>query len=150
MAFHRETNQRIDDMKTAVEGAPHAVGSQVWVVNDLACEGQNHAVTSLAKALAVPVDGGERNRHIFGDSESEFGAPFTVMGGEVAAGEKVFVLVIGDRGCVSAVLGVYKDKAAAEGGEASIATMAENGGWGAGIQELTVDAAPAATAAAAQ
>ncbi len=113
-------------------------GSSVWVVNDLACEGTNHACTTKAKAQAVPVSE-PGDRVIFGRPGSEEGAPFDVMGGVVGVGDKVFIVAIGDGGCCTEVLRVYKDKAAAEEGMERITELAGESGMGAWVEELTIE-----------
>ena len=131
------TAQQIVSMKAAL-GAGGSAGS-VWVVNDLAGEGKNHVLSSKIKALAVPVDE-PSCRVIFGGEDLEDGAPMAVtgVGGKVRVGDKVFLLIIGDCGCVSDVLRVFKELAAAEAGRARIQALAEAGGWCAWTEAHTI------------
>ena len=128
--------ERIRNMEDALAGG--GGGTRVWCVNLLACEGQTVVVSSLAKALAVPVSE-ESDRLIYGDPDNPNGKPYEVAGGKVGAGDAVFLVAIGDRGCCSAILRVYKDKAAAEEGLARIKADAEEDGWSVWVQECAVD-----------
>jgi len=141
MDFSTEPDKCIIDMKDALAGGGGGGGggTKVWAVNNLAGEGRMFVVSSLAKAKAVPAHE-PSDRCIYGNPESPAGAPYTVVGGKVAANDKVTLILIGDGGCIADVLRVYKDKAEAEAGLARITAIAEGGGWSAWTQELTIDA----------
>jgi hypothetical protein len=114
--------------------------SHVFVVNDLAGEGGNHVVSTQAKAMAVPVTE-PSDRIIYGsDPETrDTGAPYDVVGAKVCVGDTVFLVVIGDCGCVSDVMQAHSDKAAAEAGKTCIEAMPEINGWSAWVEEHKVE-----------
>ena len=131
-------DEQIGSMKAAL-GAGGNAGS-VWVVNDLAGEGQNHVLSTKVKALAVPVDTNDSSDRVIFGGEGADGAPMTVagVGSKVKVGDKVYIVVIGDCGCVTYVLRVYKELAAAEAGLARIRALAEEGGWSAWTETHTI------------
>ena len=140
MEAYYAIDRSIAAMKAALNAGGGGGVSRVFVVNDLAGEGGNHVVSTLAKAMAVPVSD-PSDRIIYGsDPETrDTGAPYVVVGDSVGVGGAVFLVVIGDGGCVSDVMQAYAAKAAAEAGKARIEAMPEISGWSAWVEEHKVE-----------
>lgn len=98
-------------LERAVKGG--AIAGVLWVANDNASEGDKNVYMTGAKAAATT--GAEPGMHMM------FGRqPVVGTGAMVDVGDKVTALFYGDRGCISGVLRVYKDVAAAAAGLARV------------------------------
>ena len=79
---------------------------KVWIATEMGGEGPMHALTSKAKAKAVPDD-----PLIYGNANNADGKPYEVPG--VKLGDKIFVTCLHDGGCCYCVGGAFSTKEAA-------------------------------------
>ena len=99
---------------------------EVYVVNDLMGEGQNHVLARRD----VPLNCSEKDKFWFGDPGVNSGIPYPVNGG-THVGSKVYLVTLCDRGCCYGVLGVHTSRAQA----AAEAAAADDGF----VQEVLVE-----------